>query len=138
MAETPRYGHLAALAGLDPDHALVRLAEAEHDRLMRRLGGQVSEHEAWLVELCVQRAVEIEASHAAGTPAPRNDGAGDGRFGEAQAVHVANRRIGIMQAIAVELQDRGGTFLAGAGSGHCVAMMWTIPIGIALGVGLSS
>lgn len=62
MAETSQYGNLAALAGLDPDHALVRFAKAEHDRLMRRLGGQASEREAWLVALCVQRAVEIEAA----------------------------------------------------------------------------
>ena len=64
MAEPPRYGHLAALSGLDADHPLVRVAEAEHDRLMRRLGGEASEREAWLAELCVQRAVEIAAMKA--------------------------------------------------------------------------
>ena len=52
MAEFPTRGHLAALAGLDADHPLVEVAEAEHDRLMRRLGGQASERETWLVALC--------------------------------------------------------------------------------------
>jgi hypothetical protein len=63
MAESRRWGHLAALAGLDPDHPLVKVAEAEHDRLMRRLGGQASERETWLVALCVRRAVELAAAH---------------------------------------------------------------------------
>jgi hypothetical protein len=42
IAETPRYGHLGALAGLDPNHPLVKVTEAEHDRLMQRLERQAS------------------------------------------------------------------------------------------------
>jgi hypothetical protein len=62
MPEATKYAPLADLTGLDADHPLVKLAEAEHARLMRRLGGRASEREAWLVVLCVQRAVEIEAT----------------------------------------------------------------------------
>jgi hypothetical protein len=50
------------IAGLAADHPLVKLAEAEHARLMKRLGGQASVREQWLVALCVQRAVQLEAS----------------------------------------------------------------------------
>ena len=59
---TKTYGHLAALAGLPPTHRLVRLAEREHRRLMRSLGGTASERELWLIEQCVLRLVEREAA----------------------------------------------------------------------------
>jgi len=62
MAEPTQFGDLAVLAGLSPDHPLARLAEDEHARLMRRLGGEASERETWLVMLCVQRAVELAAA----------------------------------------------------------------------------
>ena len=65
MSETAtrsRYGHLAALAGLPPSHRLVRLAEREHKRLIRSLGGITSERELWLIEQCVLRLVEREAA----------------------------------------------------------------------------
>lgn len=62
MTDTPRtIEELARLADLPPDHRLVRIAVAEHDRLMRKLGGEASEREQWLVMLCVQRAMEIAA-----------------------------------------------------------------------------
>ena len=62
MADPQQFGDLAVLAGLEPDHPLARLAADEYGRLMRRLGGEASEREMWLVMLCVQRAVEFEAS----------------------------------------------------------------------------
>ena len=64
MSETvtkSRYGHLAALAGLPPSHRLVRLAEREHKRLMRSLGGNASGRELWLIEQVVLARVELEA-----------------------------------------------------------------------------
>jgi hypothetical protein len=62
MTETAGYQPLAALAGLDADHPLVELAEAERARLMQRLRGTATVRERWLVELCVQRAVQLEAA----------------------------------------------------------------------------
>ncbi|HME24243.1 MAG TPA: hypothetical protein VKI44_23415 [Acetobacteraceae bacterium] len=47
MAEPSRHGHPAALAG-DPGHPLVKVAEAQHEQLMRRRGGEASERDAWL------------------------------------------------------------------------------------------
>jgi hypothetical protein len=60
MGKPPDFGHLAALAELAPDHPWVRIAQDEHARLMRRLGGEASEREQWRVALCVQRRVELE------------------------------------------------------------------------------
>jgi hypothetical protein len=59
---SPRVGgnRLAVLAGLPPDHPWVRIAQNEHTRLMRRLGGEASEREQWPVALCVRRRVELE------------------------------------------------------------------------------
>ena len=62
MPDPADYAHLAALAGLAPDHPLVQLAAAEHARLMRKLGGEATEHEAWLVAIAVQYRVELEAA----------------------------------------------------------------------------
>ena len=62
MTEPADYAPLAALAGLAADHPLVKLAEAEHARLMRRLGGKASARETWLVALAVQYRVELEAA----------------------------------------------------------------------------
>lgn len=62
MTDAPRtIEDLAQLAGLPPDHRLVRIAVAEHERLMRKLDGEASERERWLLMLCVQRAMEIAA-----------------------------------------------------------------------------
>jgi hypothetical protein len=73
MPETPPYTTLAALAGLAADHPLVKLAAAEHERLMRRLGGHASEREQWLVALVVQRTVELEATLHPDAAAGRSD-----------------------------------------------------------------
>jgi hypothetical protein len=59
MGKPPDFGHLAGLAGLATDHPWVCVADAEYARLMRRMGGEASEREAWLVALCVLRRVEL-------------------------------------------------------------------------------
>ena len=65
MPTTAAYAPLTELAkraGLAVDDPLVALAEAEQTRLMQRLGGEASDREAWLVALCVQYRVQLEAA----------------------------------------------------------------------------
>jgi len=61
MAEAPsHYRRHAKLAGLPADHRLVRLAERERARLMRRLGEILDQREGWLVEVAVLNRVMCE------------------------------------------------------------------------------
>lgn len=62
MTGSSHYAPLAQLAGLDPDHPLVRAADAERALPRDRLGETLTEREAWLAELVVQRTVEREAA----------------------------------------------------------------------------